>query len=93
MSNLKSEKMHLGIGISNPYGKTKSMIEDILQVSSRLFLSLIIFFIAALHLIMRFSLQDFKKSKDLQSDSSRDWSVVILRYFNPAGAHPSGLIG
>lgn len=21
------------------------------------------------------------------------WSVVILRYFNPAGAHPSGLIG
>jgi UDP-glucose 4-epimerase len=42
---------------------------------------------------MRFSLQDFKKSKDLQSDSSRDWSVVILRYFNPAGAHPSGLIG
>jgi len=22
-----------------------------------------------------------------------DWSVVLLRYFNPAGAHPSGLIG
>ncbi len=22
-----------------------------------------------------------------------DWSVMLLRYFNPAGAHPSGLIG
>ena len=22
-----------------------------------------------------------------------DWSVVLLRYFNPVGAHPSGLIG
>ena len=21
------------------------------------------------------------------------WSIVILRYFNPVGAHPSGLIG
>ena len=25
--------------------------------------------------------------------SSQDWKVVILRYFNPIGAHPSGLIG
>ncbi|MBT0585067.1 UDP-glucose 4-epimerase GalE [Alteromonas oceanisediminis] len=22
-----------------------------------------------------------------------DWNIVLLRYFNPAGAHPSGLIG
>jgi UDP-glucose 4-epimerase len=22
-----------------------------------------------------------------------DWSVCLLRYFNPIGAHPSGLIG
>ena len=22
-----------------------------------------------------------------------DWSIMLLRYFNPAGAHPSGLIG
>ena len=35
--------------------------------------------------------QDFKKSKDAEKDSH--WSAVILRYFNPAGAHPSGLIG
>jgi UDP-glucose 4-epimerase len=25
--------------------------------------------------------------------SDRNWNIVILRYFNPAGAHPSGLIG
>jgi len=25
--------------------------------------------------------------------SDRSWSAVLLRYFNPAGAHPSGLLG
>ncbi|ELK20658.1 UDP-glucose 4-epimerase [Anoxybacillus flavithermus TNO-09.006] len=25
--------------------------------------------------------------------SDQDWSIVLLRYFNPIGAHPSGLIG
>ncbi|NLK39287.1 MAG: UDP-glucose 4-epimerase GalE [Clostridiales bacterium] len=27
------------------------------------------------------------------SAADKDWSVSILRYFNPIGAHPSGLIG
>ena len=46
--------------ITNPYGQTKSMIEQILT--------------------------------DIQiSDPS--WSVVLLRYFNPIGAHRSRLIG
>lgn len=45
---------------TNPYGKTKSMIEDILI--------------------------DIQKA-----DSS--WNIVLLRYFNPIGAHPSGLMG
>ena len=26
-------------------------------------------------------------------DSDNDWNIIILRYFNPIGAHPSGLIG
>ncbi|KAH0789044.1 UDP-glucose 4-epimerase GalE [Histomonas meleagridis] len=26
-------------------------------------------------------------------NSDNEWSVVLLRYFNPIGAHPSGLIG
>jgi UDP-glucose 4-epimerase len=46
--------------ITNPYGQTKSMLEQILI--------------------------------DLQV-SNPNWNVVILRYFNPIGAHKSGLIG
>lgn len=30
--------------------------------------------------------------KDLHRSDS-DWNIVLLRYFNPAGAHPSGKIG
>ena len=46
--------------ITNPYGQTKNMIEQILS--------------------------------DIQvSDPS--WNVTLLRYFNPIGAHSSGLIG
>lgn len=30
--------------------------------------------------------------KDLYK-SDNEWNIVILRYFNPVGAHPSGLIG
>ena len=45
---------------TNPYGTTKSMIEDILI--------------------------DINKAEP-------DFNVILLRYFNPIGAHPSGLIG
>ena len=55
-----SEVTSTGIGLTNPYGKTKFMIEEIL--------------------------------KD-EFNSSYGWRMVILRYFNPVGAHPSGLIG
>ena len=46
--------------ITNPYGQTKSMLEQVLM--------------------------------DLQK-SDPEWNVVLLRYFNPIGAHPGGLIG
>lgn len=46
--------------ITNPYGQTKSMLEQILI--------------------------------DIQK-ADPEWNVVILRYFNPIGAHESGLIG
>ncbi len=49
-----------GLGPTNPYGRTKLMIEEIL--------------------------------KDLQA-SDKQWNVILLRYFNPIGAHKSGLIG
>jgi len=48
------------IQVTNPYGRTKHMIEEILL--------------------------------DLQY-SDPDWNICILRYFNPIGAHSSGLIG
>lgn len=51
---------------TNPYGQTKSMIEDIL---------------ASLH------------TADLKKKAEKPWNVVLLRYFNPIGAHKSGLIG
>lgn len=30
---------------------------------------------------------------DVKNGDAHPWSVVLLRYFNPIGAHPSGLIG
>ncbi|GAA2198614.1 UDP-glucose 4-epimerase GalE [Sinomonas flava] len=45
---------------TNPYGRTKIMVEEILQ--------------------------------DLAA-ADRRWSIGILRYFNPVGAHPSGKVG
>ena len=61
-----TEDTSVGNGITNAYGRTKYMIEEILR--------------------------DFYKSKTL-GDNETDWSIVILRYFNPIGAHPSGKIG
>ena len=46
--------------VTNPYGRTKLMIEDMLR--------------------------DYCKV-------NQDKNVALLRYFNPIGAHPSGLIG
>lgn len=46
--------------ITNPYGQTKSMLEQILT--------------------------DFHVADP-------EWNVVLLRYFNPIGAHESGMIG
>lgn len=63
-----TEETPTGHGITNAYGRTKFMIEEILT--------------------------DFKRSKDLLVNTNDyiPWSVVILRYFNPVGAHPSGRI-
>ncbi|MCI6887381.1 MAG: UDP-glucose 4-epimerase GalE [Lachnospiraceae bacterium] len=46
--------------ITNPYGQTKGMLEQVLT---------------DLHV------------------SDPEWNVILLRYFNPVGAHKSGLIG
>jgi|TARA_Y100000310_G_scaffold314542_2_gene364027 UDP-glucose 4-epimerase len=44
----------------NPYGRSKVMVEEILQD---------------------------------QHSADPEWNIALLRYFNPVGAHPSGLLG
>lgn len=51
---------YLPLSVTNPYGRTKLIAEDILR--------------------------------DLSSSDSW-WNIAILRYFNPIGAHESGIIG
>ncbi|MGN1164484.1 MAG: UDP-glucose 4-epimerase GalE [Candidatus Ornithospirochaeta sp.] len=51
---------------TNPYGQTKSMLEEILI--------------------------DLRTGDEKNNDPN-PWNVVLLRYFNPIGAHKSGLIG
>jgi len=48
------------LSVTNPYGRTKLVIEDMLR--------------------------------DL-ANSDKSWRIILLRYFNPVGAHKSGLIG
>jgi UDP-glucose 4-epimerase len=48
------------LSATNPYGRSKLMVEDILR--------------------------DLSKAEP-------DWRIALLRYFNPVGAHESGLIG
>ncbi len=55
-----TEDSRIGVGVTNPYGQTKFMIEQILR--------------------------------DL-SVADKSIEITILRYFNPIGAHESGLIG
>jgi UDP-glucose 4-epimerase len=55
-----TEDVEIGKNLTNPYGKSKYMIEEMLM--------------------------DITKSNP-------KWNIVSLRYFNPVGAHPSGLLG
>ncbi len=55
-----TEEMQTGVGITNPYGETKHIIEEIL--------------------------------KDV-AEAEPEFEATILRYFNPVGAHESGLLG
>ena len=51
---------------TNPYGNSKSIIEDILM-------------------------DIYAANKN--DENEKKWNILLLRYFNPIGAHPSGLIG
>ncbi|XP_038584396.1 UDP-glucose 4-epimerase isoform X1 [Micropterus salmoides] len=58
--HLPIDEQHPVGGCTNPYGKTKYFIEEMIK--------------------------DHCKAE-------KDWNAVLLRYFNPIGAHSSGLIG
>uniref|UniRef100_A0A8C8DA07 UDP-glucose 4-epimerase n=1 Tax=Oncorhynchus tshawytscha TaxID=74940 RepID=A0A8C8DA07_ONCTS len=57
---LPIDEQHPVGGCTNPYGKTKYFIEEMIMD---------------------------------QCKAEKDWNSVLLRYFNPIGAHASGLIG
>eukprot|EP01059_Diplonema_ambulator_P015023 TRINITY_DN26109_c0_g1_i1.p1 TRINITY_DN26109_c0_g1~~TRINITY_DN26109_c0_g1_i1.p1 ORF type:complete len:351 (+),score=128.11 TRINITY_DN26109_c0_g1_i1:44-1096(+) len=57
-----TESSQTGVGVTNAYGRTKFMIEEILKDHAA-------------------------------SPAGKNWSICLLRYFNPCGAHPTGLIG
>jgi len=54
------------LSATNPYGRSKLIIEDIFRDLS---------------------------ASDSVNESKYPWSISLLRYFNPVGAHESGLIG
>ncbi len=55
------------LSATNPYGRSKLMIEEILR--------------------------DFSAADALNKQTTNPWKIALLRYFNPIGAHESGLIG
>ena len=42
------------------------------------------------HVVCILLWKDFYQSTVIAGDN---WNILVLRYFNPVGAHPSGLIG
>ena len=59
------------IGPTNPYGRTKSTVENVITD--------------------HFEAQRNNAKKE--SKSGQEWNAALLRYFNPAGSHPSGIMG
>ncbi|KAI1306112.1 hypothetical protein EDD11_004856 [Mortierella claussenii] len=69
----------------SPYGRTKVFLEHIIK-------DLCVASVAK----QQQHLKEIKDKSDNQSgDQTRNyqWSATLLRYFNPAGAHPSGIMG
>lgn len=54
-------------GATNPYGKSKAMIEEVFK--------------------------DLSTADQLSKSVTTPWKIILLRYFNPIGAHESGMIG
>lgn len=85
----------------NPYGRTKVSAKVIigvlaLQICYRRFPStpfcLEYELFANSQTVCRLQLYIEEICRDLHTSDS-DWKIVLLRFFNPVGAHPSGIIG
>lgn len=72
-----TESTPAGAGITNAYGRTKYMIEEILKD-----------FIRSKEMEAAAAAAEGSGSPE-----TPPWSIVVLRYFNPVGNHESGLIG
>lgn len=68
-----------GQGCTNPYGKSKYFVEEILKD------------VCTSDPVRK--LNSFTNSLAYLAKEFQEWRVILLRYFNPVGAHESGLIG
>lgn len=66
----------------NPYGETKLLIEKMLMDMTK-----------SDSVRKQRMLREHSKKIDWSKPQADDWRFVSLRYFNPIGAHKSGLIG
>ena len=59
------------IGPTNPYGRTKAAVENVITDH----------------------VEAQRSNAKKAGKSGEEWNAALLRYFNPAGAHPSGIMG
>lgn len=77
------EQHQFGQNVLNPYGRTKCMVEQILND------------LCASTTTTNKSLSSPNDGNNVNNvtSSQQKWNIIALRYFNPVGAHPSGHIG
>jgi len=93
--DLPIDEKHPTGNCTNPYGQTKCIIEQIMQdvaksdpVSIKYDLSIV----RKLEVALQFQIPR-QGTAWITEIELQEWKVILLRYFNPVGAHPSGEIG
>lgn len=66
------------LSTTNPYGASKLMVENIYR---------------DLEMADKLNAASASQAKTATQTQKQPWSIILLRYFNPVGAHKSGLIG
>lgn len=67
----------------SPYGRTKVFLEHVIKDLC----------VASVSKQKEHLKELEAQSKNQEMGHNYEWSAVLLRYFNPAGAHPSGIMG